>query len=155
MHIGQENYYVGNDAMGSVLRLYYHLLKDGGITFEQEVLGSILFDPYAFLEVEVDPGYEDFIDQALLREGAVIHLLCRFSDIIDDCDDEYLLHPITQKILDAYATGQMAAIPECDELFGILEPYGMGSQRYRICLDGIYRKYVLGRFGRLVCPETS
>ena len=81
--IGLDNCSAGNRAMASVLLLYFHLLREGGITNDQAVyIDADDFDPFAYASVEVAPELDPEIDQALLREGAVVFLLCDLYDVI-------------------------------------------------------------------------
>lgn len=104
----------GNKAMAWVLLLYYHLLREGGITHDQTVyINSEEFDAFEYVSVDVALDQQNEIDQQLIRRGAVIFLLCELNDMVTDYEADYLAQPFTQRILDALASeSAAAAIPE-------------------------------------------
>jgi hypothetical protein len=143
---------VGNRAMASVLLLYYHLAREGGITHDQTVyLTQEDFDPFAFLDVQVAEDQKSEIDQSLLREGAVVYLLCELNDQVGDYEADFLKQPFVQKILEALAASGKAAVPE---VLAIVQELSLGEQRlnyasFRGSLTAIYEKYVNRRFKEL------
>jgi hypothetical protein len=70
LDLDPQNPYAANGAMASVLLLYYHLLREGGITNDQTIyVNADDFDPFVYLNIKVPRELSD-IDQTLLREGA-------------------------------------------------------------------------------------
>lgn len=143
--------------MASVLLLYFHLLREGGITNDQTVYVNVDdFDAFAFLKVEVS-GQGTDIDQALLREGAVIHLLCDLNDVVGEYETDLLAQPLIRRIIAANTEGQLAAIPEAAD---IIEMVSAGELRLDVALladrlKHVYQKYVLNRFRALArCDEA-
>lgn len=155
MHITTDLFPAANRAMASVLLLYYHLLREGGITHDQTVyLDPAHFNALDHVDVTVDGAGAGEIDASLLREGAVVCLLCDLDDMVAEHEDDYLQWPITQAILQAHAQGRLAAVPEAALVIAEVER-GMehlDMVRYRALLQGIYEKYVVGRWRALAGP---
>ena len=85
MLIDFENAVQANRAMASVLLLYYHLLREGGIIHEQTVYVNLDdFDAFEYLTAEVTKEQRNETDQQMLREGAAIYLLCELNDVVTD-----------------------------------------------------------------------
>ncbi len=153
MHIDSENCMIGNEAMASVLLLYFQIVSGGGFSGDETVfLDQNKFDGYRFLDVEVEESYQPEIDERLIRQGAVICLLCDLNDMISEFDDCYLSHDITKKILAAFSDGKLTSIPEAEELIKLVSvsEVSLDYRKYRQILDSIYCKYVIGTFKRLV-----
>lgn len=143
---------VGNNATAAVLLLYYHMVSCGGFTNDETVyIDQGIFDGKQFIDVVVEQDQENEINQELLRQGAIIFLLCDLNDIIDQCQDWYLSHEETKEILSLYDQGKMNAIPEVSELFILLKvpEVEFDYESYSEILAIIYKKYVLGAFARL------
>lgn len=112
LKIDIENAAMGNRALASVLLLYYHLLREGGITNDQTVyVNSEDFDPFKYVGAEVSIELSD-IDQKLLQEGAVVLLLCDLNDLIGEYESDYLKQPHVKRILAALSDGCEAVVPE-------------------------------------------
>lgn len=152
MHITTDLFPAANRSTASVLLLYYHLLREGGITHDQTVyLDPAHFNALDHVDVTVDEAGAGEIDASLLREGAVVCLLCDLDDMVVEHEDDYLQWPITQAILQAHARGRLAAVPEAAL---VMAEVGQGIEhidmvRYRALLQGIYEKYVVGRWQAL------
>ena len=102
---------VGNRAMASVLLLYYHLMREGGITNDQTVyIVSEDFNASDFVDVEVEDGLE--IDQKLIREGACLSLLCDLNDLIGEYGADYLSHPEVKELLRSLMSRGKETLPE-------------------------------------------
>lgn len=152
LHINNDNAMAGNRAVASVLLLYYHLLREGGITNDQTVyVNADDFDPFCYLCVEVEGNLSD-IDANLLRQGAVVHLLCDLQDMIDNDEHHYLNHPLVQRILAAAAAGHLAAIPEAAAIVSMVSAgiSGFSFATLQAQLAQVYERYVLGRMRSLV-----
>lgn len=143
---------IGNRAIASVLLLYYHLAREGGITHNQTVyLAQEDFDPFVFLDVQVAEDQESEIDQTLLREGAVVYLLCELNDQIGDYESDFLKQPFVRKILEALATRGESVVPE---VLAVAQELSQGEQQLNYAsfsgkLHIIYEKYVNRRFKEL------
>ena len=144
--------------MASVVLLYFHLLKERGITNDQTVYVNFDdFDAFAFLKVEVSADQGTDTDQTLLREGAVIHLLCDLNDVVGEYETDFLTQPLIQRIIAANSEGQLAAIPEAAD---IIEMVSAGESQLDFAvlagrLKHVYQKYVLSRFRALLhCDEA-
>lgn len=152
MHITPDLFPAANRAMAAVLLLYYHLLREGGITNDQTVyLDPAHFNALEYLDVTVDASGAGEIDASLLREGAVVCLLCDLDDMVSEHEADYLQWSFTQAILQAHAQGRLAAVPEAALVIGEVER-GMAHLdmvRYRALLQCIYGKYVVGRWQAL------
>ncbi|CCK76367.1 hypothetical protein OLEAN_C21910 [Oleispira antarctica RB-8] len=151
MIIDNTNYEIGNKAMASVLLLYYHLLNEGGITNDQTVyLDQNDFNGYDFLGLEVreGSGRNLDLDEALIREGAVIYLLCDLDDIIGEYEEDFHCQPQTKKIIGALKEHETSPISEVAlllELIAVPENE-FNHPSYDLILQGIYKKYVHGFF---------
>ena len=152
MKIGESNYEQGNKAMASVLLLYYHITSGGGFTGDETVfLDSDTFDGYSYLDTVVSDGYEVDIDQKLIREGAVIYLLCDLNDMVSEYKDDFLRQKTTIKIIDAYQEGKLSAIPETYQLFNLFKATEkeFDFKSYIETMHIIVNKYVVGAFNEL------
>ncbi len=116
INFGADNARQGNRAMASVLLLYYHLLLEGGITNDQTVyLDPDEFDPFDYVDVTVT-AHEPDVSQRLLRQGAVIALLCELNDMVADYEADYLAQPFTHRVLQALSGQAVAEVPEVAEI---------------------------------------
>ena len=151
MIINNKNYQVGNKAMASVLLLYYHLLDEGGITDGQTVyIDYEDFNGYDFLGVELKEESNESLDinETLIREGAIIYLLCDLNDFICDYNEDYLSQPITKKIITALKEHKDTPIQEVTNLLKTISvpESELNYVNYNDVLQSIYKKYVYGFF---------
>lgn len=151
MLIDSDNCGQGNRAMASVLLLYYHLMREGGITHDQMVyIDPQEFDPFAYVDVSVGPNLD--IDQRLLRQGAAIALLCELNDMVDDCDGDYLAQPFTRKVLDALARVDATTMPQVPAIVDTVtrgEALLDFAELQRL-LSEVFETCVVAEFARLV-----
>jgi hypothetical protein len=151
MIINNTNYEIGNKAMASVLLLYYHLLDAGGITNDQTVyLDPKDFNGFDFLNVEVKEQANESLDldESLMREGAIIYLLCELDDTIAEYDEDFHRHPHAKKIMEALKGHEHSPIPEVALLLkqlSVAESEFCYSE-YNESLQRIYTTYVHGFF---------
>ena len=156
MLIDSTNYRMGNKAIASVLLLYYHLIREDGFTNDQTVyIDTQDFDGFSFLDIEIDDSYCEEIDELLLREGAIVFLICDLNDLIEECSDSYLLDKLMVRVIDAYEKGKLSAIPETADLINLINTpsYDFDYDKYKSILEGIYQKYILNKCYRMI--ETS
>ena len=155
MIIDENNYQEGNKAMASVLLLYYHLIKEGGITNDQTVyIDTDDFDGFRFLDVKVNEDQVSLeIDQELLREGAVIFILCDLDDLLSERDETFMDEIDTGRIIQACKKGLFSFMPEVEQIVAMLVEHGYkyDFERYSELLAQVYQKYVLGRIKKLIC----
>lgn len=140
---------MGNRAVASVLLLYYHLLREGGIVHGQTVyIDSGTFDGFDYLDVDVASVHRAEIDQQLLREGAVICVLCHLNDMIEEFEHDFIALPFVRRILAAHAAGKLKAIPEADAIARALLVDGSVLDRaeYEQQLTQVFNRYVVARF---------
>lgn len=153
MRIDSSNYESGNKAMAAVLLLYYHLVNGGGFTGNETVyIDPDDFDGYSFLNVEVTEGYEIDIDQALLRQGAIIYLLCDLNDMVGEFEESFHSQEPTKRIIIAYKQGELSEIRELENLLSLFS-VGEGEfdfKKYQTILHKIFKLYVVGVFSELV-----
>ena len=143
---------IGNKALASILLLYYHLCIEGNFSGDETVyIDSEDFNGFDFLQVEIDSSIID-IDQKLIREGAVIYLLCDLNDLVVEHEQSFMSLEHTQKILEAARGGKMSEIPETKILFGLFDTNETSFDfvKYNDTLRGIYSKYVKGRISSIV-----
>jgi len=158
MFIDFDQCAIGNRAIASVLLLYYHLAREGGITHDQTVyLAQEDFDPFAFLDIQVADDQKSGIDQTLLREGAVVYLLCELNDQVTDYESDFLKQPFVRKILEALAARGEAAVPE---VLAIVQELSLGEQQLNYAsfsgkLQLIYEKYVTRTFKELARARVA
>lgn len=152
MIIDETNYREGNLAMASALLLYYQLAAEGRFSHDETVyVDRKFFDGFHFLDVQVHPDCEVDIDQTLLREAAVVFLLCELNDMITEHEDSFRSTELVQKFVAAYEDGKLDAIPETAEVFALLEvpEQDFDYLRYHQVLATILDGYVLRTFRRL------
>ena len=158
MIIDETNYMAGNNAVGAVLLLYYHLAAEGRFSHAETIyIDPAIFDGFRFLEVRVAPEYEVDIDEKLLREAAVIYLLCDVNDMLSEHEDWFRSTPTVQKFVAAHAEGKLSAVPEASEIVSLLKASEeeFSFPRYQEVLARIYETYVHGTFERLSRPGFS
>ncbi|MCH9651875.1 MAG: hypothetical protein K0U98_26840 [Deltaproteobacteria bacterium] len=157
MFIGDENYNLGNEAMAWVLLLYFHLAQEGGFSHAETVyVDAKRLNGYDFLRTKVDERHKIEIDEDLIRQGAVIFLICDLNDMISDHEDDFLSQELTKKILRSYDCGDFDSIPESKELIETIRASEskMNYEIYRGVLDKIYTKYVLGVFKKIATEKS-
>ena len=158
MIIDLNNPSIGNKAMASVLLLYYHLLDEGGITHDQTVyIDPKDFNGFDFLNVQVEDGLDLDIDVKMLREGAVIYLLCELNDMIIEHEPDFHRQPLTQKVLAALSSHEHAPIPEIADLLDniSLPEKDFDHFAHQKLLQRIYKKYVCGFLAGILENESS
>ena len=156
MIMNENNTDIGNRAIASVLLLYYHLLLAKGFSHAETVfIDPEEFDGFSYLEVSVEEADNSSleIDEKLLREGAIVYLLCDLNDQISEFDQDYLKQEYTNRIINEYKSGNMTAIPEVSELFTVIlnvPEQEMDYKKFSKILNLIYTKYVVGKFKELI-----
>lgn len=158
MRIDSTNYAQANKAIASVLLLYYHLLREGGITNDQTVyLAPDNFDPFTYLAVEVSEDQRNEIDETLLREGAALCLLCDLNDLVADRDADCSTHPLFRKIVDALTQNAACAVPEALVIAQEVSASKskLDHERLNTRLNVVFEKYVVGRFRALTQIDTT
>ncbi|MEW8318146.1 MAG: hypothetical protein AB2660_02630 [Candidatus Thiodiazotropha sp.] len=150
MIINEENCQIGNKAMASVLLLYYHLLNEDGFTNDQTVyIDRDDFDGFSFLDASVDENQMILdIDEGLIREGAVIYLLCELNDMVGEFEEDYLSQEYTKKVVSSLTNRETKSIPEADSIVSmvIAGENTLNYPEYNARLEEIYKKYVYSRF---------
>ncbi|CCN37505.1 hypothetical protein VIBNISO65_1630003 [Vibrio nigripulchritudo SO65] len=149
MIIDEENYEIGNKAMASVLLLYYHLLSEGGITNDQTVyLDQDDFDGFSFLDIEIEEFQKTDLDERLIKEGAIVYLICELNDMIIEYEDSYLRQPLANKVIEALKKVEKELIPELSALLKLLSvpETELNYVAYKDILHRIYKNYVHGFF---------
>lgn len=155
MEINESNYQKGYKAMASVLLLYYHLIGEGGLGFDCTVyIDPDDFNGFSYLNVEVIQGYG--IEEKLLREGAVIYLLCDLDDMISEHEESYLHAGYTKRILAEFDKRNMSCIPEVKSLIELVrQPQQLDWEAYGEIKLNIFQKYVLGHFQQLIGVRSN
>ena len=155
MIIDETNTQVGNKAMAAVLLLYYHLVIEGGFTHSQTVyLDADDFNGFDFLDVDVRDQIDEEpeIDQALLREGAVIYLLCELHDVLGEFEADYHDQPYLLRVVEALEAHRDAPIPEVGPLLDLVAvpEADFDYPAYNEILQGIYTTNVRGFWSRML-----
>jgi len=155
MIIDKDNCFeVGNRAMASVLLLYYHLISDDGFFHGQTVfVNHNDFNAHEFIDVKVieAPNVTLDINESMLREGAVICLLCMLFDMF--CENEEDDYPSNdEEMIKILKEHGIQVIPEISAyLECILVPANkLDFDLYNDILKSIYEKYVKGFLIKLV-----
>lgn len=152
MKINIENVELGNRAMAQVLLLFYHLLREGGITHDQTVyLDLEQFDPFKFLDVQVEnQGTKLDIDETLLRDGAFITMIIHLDDMVCEFEDDFLAHKFTRKILDKLRANKKSLPKEGDSILKLYETpeSQFNYPEFQIIKQQLFEFHVVHRVGR-------
>ena len=154
MRVSIENVAVGNRAMASVLLLYYHLVREGGITNDQTVyIDPEMFNAKEFLTVEVEDDLE--IDQRILREGACVALLCDLNDSVDE--EQFQLRAEVKEAFGLLLKWGGETMPEAVKIVDILSSgySGIDHVEYRSCLRAVFENYVMKAWLSNVAPGKA
>ena len=139
LRINRENIQVGQKALTILFRLYSTLIEEQGFDHAQaDWIDPDDFDGFSFLDVEVAEGVD--LDQRLLRQGAIIFLLCHLHDMTLEFGEDFYRQEFSQRIIRQFHKGRMAAIPEVAQLMATIDT-DHGSfdyMAYREVLDKIY-----------------
>lgn len=156
MTIDTNNAAQGNQSMASVLLLYYHLLQDGGFGNDQTVYIQAQFDGFEYIHVEVSAECAQEIDRQLLREGAVISLLCDLQDAIGEHENDFLSFPAVQKIISSLANDGVSVMPEVQDILHVLQTDEQSFDHAGLShsLAVIFDTYVVSRFAALAQRST-
>ncbi len=142
----------GNNAVASVLLLYFHLIREGCFSGDETVyIDKANFDGFKFLNVEVENEFRQEISEQFLREGSVIYLLCDLNDMIVEHEENFLKLDLVKRVSKALESNEMAAIPETDILKNLLRvpELQFDYDEYDILLETVYKKYVLETYETL------
>lgn len=137
----------GNKAVASALLLYYHLAREGCFCGDETVYIDIdLFEGFRFLDVVVEDGYKPEINEDLLREAAIVYILCDLNDEVVEQEEYFLSSKITNQCIDAYKDGKFSAIPEVETIFSDLMSIKSESEfnfeKFSDVLSKVHAKYV-------------
>jgi len=152
LRINIDNCMIGNKALASVLLLYYHLCIEGNFSGDETVyIDPKDFNGFDFLQVKIDSSIID-IDEKLIREGAVIYLLCDLNDLVVEHEKSFMSMEYIQKVLGVARDGKMSEIPETDSLFELFNTVETSFDfvQYNDILREIYSKYIKDRINSLI-----
>lgn len=144
-----HDYREASQALRDILFLYVEMAESYAGFGHAVDRGT--FDPYQYLDAEADPSFKSSfsVDIDVLRQGAVIAILCRLYDIW--CDVEDLNDASTSAIRVALAHGRFWRFPEVDQL--LTEAFERNPPFEDPWLDEtlkpIYRTYVAEYFSTL------
>ncbi|MBB5366131.1 hypothetical protein [Deinococcus humi] len=144
-----HDYPEASQALRDILFLYVEMAESYAGFGHAVETGT--FDPYQYLDAEAVPSFESSfpVHIDVLRQGAVIALLCRLYDIW--CDVEDLNDSSTSMIRTALAHGRFWRFPEVDQL--LTEAFERNPPFEDPWLDNalkpIYQTYVASYFARL------
>ena len=155
MHtITPENY---DEALGAVrdILLMYVDMAEGYEGFGHAVDVAINFDPLRFVDAEV-AGEGHLLNLDLLRAGSAMAVLCRLYDAW--AEEQNVAGPHTQRYQEALAAGKLRHAPEIEAV--ALEALRRNTMTlddpwFEKAVAPIYRKYVLGYFGRLAASDRD
>ena len=134
--------------MGTVLFLYYKMIEEGGfLAGQSSYINHDDFNAYDFINVAVNElGNESLgIDGKLLRQGAVIALLCYVHNSISEEDLVPSENDVSIKLLVKYGA---TIIPEISAYLScvLTQDNDINYDLYNKILNAIYEKYVKGIF---------
>lgn len=157
MHvIGSKNYPEALDAMRDILMLYVDL-ADNTQGFGHAADTYIRFDRLKFVDAQVEQDGYYYVDVELLRAGSAIAIVCIFYDLW--CEDQSLSgHPASDCYEVAVGSGRLSHFPDIEAVLrdAIARKYmPLDDPWFDQVLTPIYRKYVLGFFGRLAQADRS
>ncbi|MBF7074442.1 hypothetical protein ISG33_13630 [Glaciecola sp. MH2013] len=138
--------------MASVLLLYYHLVEGGGFIGSEAVyIDPDHFNGVDYIDVSVESSNRNEICEELLRQGAVIYLLCNLNTMIGEFREERPDLNFTKKIVDMLKRKALFTIPELAPLLKLFDMAGpkFDYKKYYELLDIIFLKYVVGKFSEL------
>ncbi len=156
MHIiHAENYDEAADAVRDVLMTYVDLV-DATNGFGHNADAYIRFDPFKFVDAEVENSSTHYADLELLRSGSAIAILCAFYNLWIE-EQELGGHPFTKRFQVAVDEGRLSRFPDIEAV--VAEAIGRNCAPIEdLWIEGavapIYQKYVLGFFVRLAQQKS-
>jgi hypothetical protein len=151
MHIiGDDNYQEALDAVRDILMMYV-VLADAFLGFGHNADCHVRFDPFKFVDAQVQDTGQYYVDLELLRAGSAIAILCAFYNEWTE-EKEPAGQPLTKRFQAADEKGQLTRFPDIEKV--ITEAIRRNSaplddEWIELAVAPIYRKYVLGYFVRL------
>lgn len=143
----------GHRAIAWILLLYYHLLREDGITHDQTVyVDAEEFNAFESIALEVALDQQGEIDQQFIRRGAAIYLLCELNDMVTDYEADYLEQPFTQRVLNALASEAVrAAIADVSEIVKTVSRVQapLDNAVFQSMLQEVFTTYVVQEFKTL------
>ena len=156
MHlITSGNYQEAQDAVRDILLMYADMASGyAGFGHASDVY--VRFDPLKFIDAESDEKAY-YVDVELLRSGSAVAILCAFYDLW--CEEQPLAeHPRTKRYQDALEIGRLRQFPDIEAVIraGIARNVmPLEDDWFDEAVRPIYRKHVLGQFGRLALADRS
>lgn len=144
--------------MAAVLLLYYHVLQDGGFGNDQTVyIDKDQFNGFDFLDVEVSEDVSMDVDQQLLREGAIIYLVCDLQDIVGEHEDNFKSQPRAREILEKLNACDASKMPEINKLVHLFQQSesSFDFSAFDEVLNTMHSKYIVTRFETLLSRNTD
>jgi len=148
-----DNMQVGYDAMAAVLLLYYEIGRDGGFSHDQTIcLTGNSFNGFDYLLIDVDESLDNEIDELLIRQGALIYLLCDLHDEINEHEDDFIFQGRSTKIINRIRAiegrKKYTTMPELESLFELIcdTEGAFEYSAFMNILEAVYTKYVVSRF---------
>lgn len=157
MHtIDEENYQEAEDAVRDIFMMYVDL-ADATEGFGHNADVYVRFDPFKFVDAEIEDLSRHYVDIDLLRAGSAIAILCSFYNIWNE-EQELDGHPFTKRFQAAASEGRLGRFPDVEDV--VAQSIGRNcapieDQWLDEMLVPIYRKYVLGYFARLAGQDRS
>jgi len=157
MHfIDEENYREAEDAIRDILMFYVELAA-GSAGFGHNADVYIRFNPMKFIDVENADVNHHYVDIDLLRTGSAVALVCAFYNMWLE-DQDLQDSPFSKSCQAAIDAGRFRAFPDIEEvLVGALGRnfIPIDDPWFDAAVAPIYRKYVLGFFGRLASLDRA
>ena len=92
------------------------------------------------------------IDQALIRQGAMVYWVCEINDVVGEYDDSFHSHPYFTEVFEKLKQHCSAVYPEVASLLGLLavEEDCLNYQQYNSAIKAVFKKYVFERMQSIV-----
>lgn len=158
MHIiTADNYHEADDAVRDILMMYVDL-ADATAGFGHNADANIRFDPFTFVDAEVEGGDRyHYVDIDLLRAGSAIAILCAFYDVWIE-EQKLKQHPLTKRFQAAVDEKRLRRFSDIEGVIteAIARNHApIEDQWIEKAVGPIYRKYVLSFFARLAKQDRS
>jgi hypothetical protein len=128
----------GVDATAYFLCLFYTILRDGGISHDQTAFVHHSIEIEKYIDVEVSDGARPDVDEAFLRQGAMVALICELHDAFVEARMKETRQLIMLKVVESSSFAQSECVQALIRIFG-------GKQNeaaLRRNLDLLYEEYV-------------
>lgn len=154
--INHTNYLEAEEAVRDILMMYVDL-ADHTAGFGHAADIYIRFDPFEFIDAEIEGEGYYYVDLDLLRSGSAIAILCGLYDLW--CEGQQLVGgPLSTRLELALTGGRLSRFPDIEEVIReaiLRREMTLDDPWFDTAVAPIYRKYVLSFFGRLASSDRD